>query len=233
MTGRHVIVTGGGSGIGAATAARLRRDGAQVFTAGHSGEVDLTIDVTEAGAAERIVDGALAAMGAVDALVPCAGVAKGKAVAELDDALWDHVLAVNVTAVFRLVRAALAPLRASGHGRIVTIGSVMSSFGAPGLSAYAASKHAVLGMTRALAAELGTDGITVTCVQPGAIDTPMTAPAFAADPAYGEFWRAKSPLGRLGRPEDVADVIAFLLSDDARFVSGHGIFVDGAAMATP
>src|SRR5207237_10412227 len=118
-------------------------------------------------------------------------------------------------------------------GGTVRIGSVMSWFGAPGLTAYAASKHAVLGMTRALAAELGPDGIAVTCVQPGAIDTPMTAPAFAADPAYGEFWRAKSPLARLGKPEDVADVIAFLLSDDARFVSGHGIFVDGAAMARP
>ena len=233
MSARHVVVTGGGSGIGAATAARLRRDGAKVFTAGHSGETDLAIDVTEAGAAERIVEGALAAMGAIDALVQCAGVAMGRPVADLDDALWDHVFAVNVTAVFRLVRAALAPLRASGHGRIVTIGSVMSSFGAPGLTAYAALKHAVLGMTRALAAELGPDGIAVTCVQPGAIDTPMTAPAFAADPAYGEFWRAKSPLARLGKPEDVADVIAFLLSADARFVSGHGIFVDGAAMATP
>ena len=140
---------------------------------------------------------------------------------------------MNVTSVFRLARAALPALRRSGRGRIVTIGSIMSRFGAPGLTAYAASKHAVLGMTRALAAELGGDGITVNCVQPGAIDTPMTAPAFAASPDYAAFWRGKAALGRLGTPEDVADVIAFLISDDARFVSGHGLPVDGAAMASP
>lgn len=233
MSARQVIVTGAGSGIGAATAARLRRDGASVFGVDRAGEVDLMLDVTEAGASERIVAAALAAMGGVDGIVAGAGVAMGKPIGEIDDASWDNVFAVNVTAVFRLVRAALAPLRDSGRGRIVTIGSVMSSFGAPGLVAYAASKHAVLGMTRALAAELGPEGICVSCVQPGAIATPMTAPAFSANPAYAEFWRAKAPLARLGQPEDVADVIAFLLSDDARFVSGHGIFVDGAAMVVP
>lgn len=233
MSARHVIITGAGSGIGAATAARLRRDGARVFGVDRKGGVDLAVDVAEAGASERIVAAALAAMGAVDGVVACAGVSRAERVDGHSDAFWDEVMAINVTAVFRLIRAALAPLKASGRGRIVTIGSTMSSFGAPGLVAYAASKHAVLGMTRALAAELGPDGVAVSCVQPGAIDTPMTAPAFAADPAFGEFWRAKAPLGRLGKPEDVADVIAFLLSDDARFVSGHGIFVDGAAMAAP
>lgn len=233
MSARQVIVTGGGSGIGAATVARLRRDGAQVFAVDRKGRADLAIDVTEPGASDRIVAAAIAAMGAVDGVVACAGVSGGEPIDSHSDEFWDTVMAVNVTAVFRLIRAAVPALKASGGGRIVTIGSVMSSFGAPGLTAYAASKHAVLGMTRALAAELGPDGITVACVQPGAIDTPMTAPAFTANPSYGEFWRTKSPLGRLGQPEDIADVIAFLLGDDARFVSGHGIFVDGGAMAAP
>ena len=172
-------------------------------------------------------------MGGIDALVACAGISGVMPVETHDDEFWDLTLAVNVTAVFRLVRAALPALRASGEGRIVTIGSVMSSFGAPGLTAYAASKHAVLGMTLALAAELGPHGITANCVPPGAIDTPMTAPAFAADLAYGEFWRAKAPLGRLGTPEDIGDVIAFLLSNDARFMSGHGLYIDGGAMVRP
>lgn len=233
LAGRRAIVTGAGSGIGAATAARLRHDGAQVFAVDQRGAVDFTVDVTAAGANEAIVAAAVAAMGGADSLAACAGISGAQRVAEHDDTFWDRVLAVNVTAVFRLVRAALPALRDSGSGRIVTIGSVMSGFGAPGLTAYAASKHAVLGMTRALAAELGADGITVNCVQPGAIDTPMTAPAFAADPAYGEFWREKAPLARLGRPEEIGDVIAFLLSDDARFVSGHGMYVDGGAMARP
>jgi NAD(P)-dependent dehydrogenase (short-subunit alcohol dehydrogenase family) len=95
--------------------------------------------------------------------------------------------------------------------------------------AYTASKHAVLGLTRAMASELGPDGITVTCVQPGAVLTPMTD-AYLSSEEGGKFWKGKSALGRLGNPEDIADVIAFLVSDDARFVSGHGILVDGAAM---
>ncbi|WBH17754.1 SDR family NAD(P)-dependent oxidoreductase [Sphingomonas radiodurans] len=233
MNTRRIIVTGAGSGIGAATATRLRADGASVFGVDQKGAVDLTIDVTEPGASEAIITDATDALGGIEGVAACAGISGAQPLDGHDDAFWDRVMAVNVTAVFRLIRAATPALASSGRGRIVTIGSVMSSFGASGLVAYAASKHAVLGMTRALAAELGLHGITVNCVQPGAIDTPMTAPAFTADPAYGEFWRQKAPLGRLGTPEDVADVIAFLLSDDARFVSGHGIFVDGAAMARP
>ena len=95
------------------------------------------------------------------------------------------------------------------------------------------SKHAVLGMTKAMASELGVDGITVNCVQPGAIETPMTAEAFSSDPAFAEFWRNKAALKRLGQPADIASAIAFLLTDGAGFISGHGIFVDGAAMSAP
>lgn len=232
LTGRHIVVTGAGSGIGRATAARLRRDGAQVFGVDRAGEAELLVDVTECDSSERIIATAVAAIGAVDGVVACAGISRAEPLEEHDDDLWDQTIAVNVTAVFRLIRAAIPHLRASGRGRIVTIGSVMASFGAPGLVAYSASKHAVLGMTRAIAAELGPDGITVNCVQPGAIETPMTAAAFANSEFEG-FWRNKAALGRLGQPEDIADVIAFLVSDDARFVSGHGIFVDGAAMQRP
>lgn len=232
LAGRHVVVTGAGSGIGKATAARLRRDGARVFGVDRAGDVELRLDVTEAGASDRIVSAAIEAMGALDGVAACAGIARGEPLETHDDAYWDLVLAVNVSAVFRLARAAIPALRASGRGRIVTIGSVMSSFGAPGLVAYSASKHAVLGMTRAMAAELGPDGITVNCVQPGAIATPLTAEVFS-NPDYAGFWTNKAALGRLGQPEDIADVIAFLMSDDARFVSGHGMLVDGGAMQQP
>ena len=182
LGGRHILVTGAASGIGAATVARLEADGARVFGVDRAGAVDLSLDVTQAGATERIVAAAVKAMGALDGLALCAGVSGAESIDGHSDDWWDAVMAVNVTAVFRTIRAALAPLKASGKGRIVTIGSVMSSYGAPGLVAYAASKHAVLGLTRALAAELGPDGINVTCIQPGAIDTPMTAPAFTANP---------------------------------------------------
>ena len=141
-----------------------------------------------------------------------------------------RVFEVNVFAVLRLIRDALPHLKDSPAGRIVTIGSTTSRFGDEGLTAYGASKHAVLGMTRSIAAEVGKFGITANCLQPGAIDTPMTAPAFTDMPEFKEFWINKAALGRLGQPEDIADVVAFLCSDDARFMSGQGFFVDGGAM---
>jgi 3-oxoacyl-[acyl-carrier protein] reductase len=232
LQGRRIIVTGAASGIGRATAARLRRDGAQVLGVDRAGEPDHCADVAAPGAVEAMVAAALAQFGGLDGVVTCAGISREERLETHDDAFWDATLAINVTAVFRLVRAAIPALRQAGNGRVVTIGSIMSSFGAPGLVAYAASKHAVLGMTRAMAAELGPDGITVNCVQPGAIRTPMTADVFSR-PEYLDFWQNKAALGRLGEPEDVADVIAFLVSDDARFVSGHGILVDGGAMQQP
>ncbi|MDE2561788.1 MAG: SDR family oxidoreductase [Sphingomonadales bacterium] len=231
LSGRRAIVTGAGSGIGAAVALRLRADGARVFTADLQGEVDFRADLTEPDANARLVAAACQAMGGLDTLVPCAGISAFHPLEAHDDAYFLRVLEVNLVAVFRLVREAAPHLKGHGAGRIVTIGSTTSSFGDEGLCAYSASKHAVLGFTKSVAAELGPFGVTATCVQPGAIDTPMTAPAFEQMPEYKVFWENKAPLRRLGRPEDIADVIAFLCSDDARFVSGHGLWVDGGAMA--
>ncbi|MDE2302923.1 MAG: SDR family oxidoreductase [Sphingomonadales bacterium] len=231
LAGRRAIVTGAGSGIGAAVAARLRADGARLFTADVKGAVDFTADLAGAGANAELVARARAAMGGLDTLVPCAGISAFHPLEGHDDGYFLRVLEVNLVAVFRLVRDAVADLKAAGNGRIVTIGSTTSSYGDDGLCAYAASKHAVLGFTRAVAAELGPFGVTANCVQPGAIATPMTAPAFAEMPQYRSFWENKASLRRLGQPEDIADVVAFLVSDDARFMSGHGVWVDGGAMA--
>lgn len=230
LNGRCGIVTGAGSGIGAATARRLREDGALVLTADLKGDVDLLLDVAAKDAGRTLTEAALARFGRLDFVVPCAGVSAFCPLEGHSDDYFEQVMAVNVTAVFRLIRDAAPHLRASPAGRIVTIGSVTSAFGDAGLVAYGTSKHAVLGMTRALAGELGADGVTANCVMPGAIDTPMTAPAFAAMPEYRTHWEQKSALGRLGQPGDIADVIAFLLSDDARFVTGQGWMVDGGAM---
>lgn len=231
LDGRRAIVTGAGSGIGAAVAARLRADGASVFTADVRGDVDFLADLTREGANAELVQKAAATMGGLDTVVPCAGISAFHPLEGHDDAYFRQVLEVNLFAVFRLVRDAVPHLKAHGAGRIVTIGSTTSSYGDEGLSAYSASKHAVLGFTRSVAAELGPFGVTANCVQPGAIDTPMTAPAFAQMPEYRTFWENKAPLRRLGQPADIADVVAFLCSDDARFVSGHGLWVDGGAMA--
>lgn len=230
LTGRKAIVTGAASGIGAAVAARLVADGAQVFTADIAGEVDFVADLTGADANARLVAQAVERMGGLDIVVPCAGVSAFHPLDGHDDAYFQRVLDVNLVAVFRLVREATPYLKSHGSGRIVTIGSTTSTYGDEGLCAYSASKHAVLGFTKSVAAELGPFGVTATCVQPGAIDTPMTAPAFDQMPQYRTFWEGKAPLRRLGRPDDIADVVAFLCSEDARFVSGHGLWVDGGAM---
>ena len=229
LDGRAALVTGAGSGIGLATAKRLAADGARVLTTARAGEVDILADVTATGINATLIAEAEARFGQLDIVVACAGITGMQMLDGASDEFFDQMMAVNVTAVFRLMRDALPLLKRSPHGRIILIGSVMSSFGEAGMTAYSASKHAVLGMTKSVAAEVGAHGITVNCIQPGAIDTPMTAPAFAAMPEFKRKWIDKAALGRLGQPEDIADVAAFLASDEARFMSGHGLFVDGGA----
>ena len=227
LQGRRAIVTGAASGIGAATAKRLAADGAEVVTVDRAG-ADVNADLAiNAGIAAVVA----AAGDRLDILVNNAGITGVSPLADATDADWDAMLAVNVTAPFKLSRA-LAPLLArSQAGRILNTGSIMSSVGDAQFMAYAASKHAILGLTRSLANELGPQGITVNCVQPGAIVTGMTQPMFDASPEAGNYYRGRSPLGRLGQPEDIADVFAFLASDDARFITGQGIVVDGGLMS--
>jgi len=230
LQGRSALVTGAGSGIGAATAWRLAAEGARVYTVDCQGDVDRLADVTAPGINAQLVDEVVARHGGLDILVPCAGISAFHPLEGHDDGYFDRVMAVNVTAVFRLIRDAVPALKQSGRGRIITIGSTMSVFGDAGLVAYGTSKHAVLGMTRSVACELGPFGVTVNCLQPGAIETPMTAPAFSEFPEFRRHFETKAALGRLGQPDDIADVIAFLASDEARFMSGQGFFVDGGAM---
>jgi NAD(P)-dependent dehydrogenase (short-subunit alcohol dehydrogenase family) len=230
LEGRSALVTGAGSGIGKATAARLAGEGARVFTVDLAGEVDRHADVTEPGVNASLIADVVERHGGLDILVPCAGISAFCELEGHSDEYFDQVMAVNVTAVFRLIRDAVPALKQSAYGRIVTIGSTMARFGDAGLVAYGTSKHAVLGMTRSVACELGAFGITANCLQPGAIETPMTAPAFTEMPEFKAYFERKAALGRLGQPEDIADVIAFLCSDDARFMTGQGFFVDGGAM---
>lgn len=233
LGGRRALVTGAASGIGAASAARLAADGAAVLTVDHAAGCDLAFDVAASGAAEAMAAAARERLGGLDILVANAGISAIEPLEGHADATWDEMLAVNLSSVFRLVRACLPLLRASGHGRVIAIGSVMSSFGEAGMAAYAASKHGVLGLVRALAAELGPSAITVNCIQPGAILTGMTRGPFEANPAFAEAWREKAALKRLGSPEEIASVMAFLASDDSRFMTGAALVVDGGATCHP
>ncbi len=230
LSGRKALVTGAASGIGAAIAARLTSDGAEVVTADRAPGCDLTIDVAAPDAAQQLVR---ACGGRLDILVANAGVSALEPIDGHSDDVWATTLDIDLTAVFRIVRACTPLLKHASAGRIITIGSVMSSFGEAGMAAYAAAKHGVLGLTRAVAIELGPHGVTANCIQPGAILTGITRPAFAANPAFGDYWQQKAALKRLGTPEDIADVASFLASDDARFVTGAAIVVDGGATAHP
>lgn len=232
LRGRKAVVTGAASGIGAAAVARLLEEGCEVLAvdlaaAGLGGTHNLAIDVSEA---KSIAAEAAAKLGGCDILINNAGVCPAGAFEDMAQAQWDQAFGVNVTAVMELTRALLPMLKASRAGRVINTGSILSRYGDAGLVAYSSSKHAVLGLSRALAMELGPHGITVNCVQPGAIETGMTKPMFVERPDSKTYYEGRSALGRIGQPEDIADVMVFLATDDARFLTGQGIMVDGGVM---
>jgi NAD(P)-dependent dehydrogenase (short-subunit alcohol dehydrogenase family) len=240
LRGKVAIVTGAASGIGEAIAGLYLNEGACVVVSdlpGHGlaqrfpdqAQVRaVEIDVTASEAPERIVETATREFGGLDILVNNAGIALGKQFEETTDEEFDRIMNVNVRSVFRMTRAAVPQLRARGGGSVINLASIMSSTGGPQLSAYAASKHAVLGLSRGMAVDLGKYGIRVNALQPGSIWTGMSRPFFD-DPNFRKYWETKAPMGRIGDPVDVAVVALFLATDEARFVSGAGIAIDGAA----
>lgn len=243
LAGKVAIVTGAASGIGRATAQLFAAEGATVLAVDRPGSaIDtahagvervhaLAQDVAADGAAEAIVAAALQAGGGqLDILFNNAGVSYN-ALGELStDAEWDRVFSVNTRAVFRLCRAAIPALRAraavTGRARIINTASVMAERTDIGLSAYTASKHAVAGLSKTLALELGKHGITVNYLLPGAIHTGMTAKSFA-DEKIAAIWAKKAALRRLGQPIDMARSVLLLASDEADFITGHGLVADG------
>jgi 2-dehydro-3-deoxy-L-rhamnonate dehydrogenase (NAD+) len=217
------VVTGGASGIGAAVARRLGAGGAAVHVfdvAAPPGAVlGHRVDVSD----ERQVRRAVADVGRIDVLVNVAGIHGGKAPCwEVEDGRFERVLAVNLNGAYYTCRAALPGMVERGWGRIVNVSSISARDGAAGSSAYAASKAAVIGLTRAIAREVATAGVLVNCVAPGAIDTPMMAASGNAEQAV-----ARTPMGRLGRPEEVAALVAWLCSGECSFATGALFDVSG------
>ncbi|MGK2742504.1 SDR family NAD(P)-dependent oxidoreductase [Tepidicaulis sp. LMO-SS28] len=237
---RGAIVTGAASGIGQATAQLFAAEGAKVLAvdldqekvvAAHKGNERITPlgqDVSAADAPERIIKAALEACGRLDILMNNAGVSLGAPFEEFTDEAWDRTMAVNVTAHFKLARAAVPHLKASPAGRIINVASVMAEGTDYGLAAYCASKAGVAGLTRNMALELGRHGITSNYILPGAIRTGMTVNF--KDEKIADIWARKSPLKRLGEPIDIARGALFLASDEGGFVTGHGLNVDGGLM---
>jgi 3-oxoacyl-[acyl-carrier protein] reductase len=236
LSGRTALVTGASGGIGEAIARQLHSQGAAVVLAGRRSEAltalaetlgeRVRVEVAELAdlqAAEQLIAGA-DADGGLDVLINNAGLTRDNLALRMKDEDWQTVLEVNLTAVFRLIRAALRGMMRRRWGRIVNVTSIVALTGNPGQANYAAAKAGMIGMTKSLAAEVASRGITVNCVAPGFIQTPMTA-VLSEDQRRRLLERV--PVGRLGNPADVAAAIGYLASEEAAYVTGQTLHVNG------
>jgi ketoreductase len=252
MSSRHALVTGAGSGIGKAIALALAADGHAVSLAGRrAGPLDAVrdeirasggeafvhhgFDVTDAGSVERGIAAAISQAGDIAVLVNCAGEAPSAPFEKTDLALWQRVLSINLTGVFLVTQAALASVRRAGNGRIVNVASTAGLTGYAYVSAYCASKHGIIGLTRALALELARSDVTVNAVCPGFTDTPLIDGALdtisektgrSREDARATLARA-NPQGRLVTPGEVAHTVSWLVSEKATAITGQAIAVAG------
>jgi len=250
LEGRTAIITGGGSGIGRATALRFGAEGAAVLVvdldeAGAAGTVEamaehghpaawMAADVTDPAAAERGVAQAVETFGSVDVLMTGAGISVGRRVVETDPDDWDRVFAVNVKGSYLWMRAAIPTMVAQGSGSVILIASQLGVAGGMGNAAYIASKGAVIALARTTAVDYATAGVRVNSILPGATETPLLDRSFGRLPDP-ETARARSlarhPMGRFGTADEVAAAALYLASDESSFTTGTELRVDGGWLA--
>jgi len=237
---RVALITGAGRGIGKAIALRLARDGATIvindlkmeYTAQAVEEITALgvpalaapADVSQSESVIAMVEAVMSEYGRLDILINNAGIAQDQILMRMTDDQWDRVIAIDLKSVFLCSRAVVKHMMKAKWGRIVSLASVVGIMGNPGQANYAAAKAGILGFTRSLAREVGSRGITVNALAPGFIETDMTA---QLSEKQRQELAARIPLGYLGAPEDVANACAFLASEEARYISGHVITVDG------
>lgn len=251
LSGKAALVTGGGRGIGAAIARRLAQLGAKVAVSGRSAAhvervaadirgLALVADLADRAATDNMLAQLRDAAGAVSILVNNAGIAESRTLADTDDATWDRMLEVNATAAFRLCRALVPAMVDAGWGRVINVASNAGVTGYAYTAAYCASKHAMVGLTRGLAMDVATAGVTVNAVCPGWVETDMAARAIdniAGKTGRGADWAQKtlagmSPQRRLMQPDEVAHAVAMLCADEARGIHGQTVVLDGGALMT-
>jgi 3-oxoacyl-[acyl-carrier protein] reductase len=237
LSGKSALVTGASGAIGEAIAASLHGQGATVALSGTRreklGEVAAKIgsrvhvlpcDLRDRAAVANLVPQAEGAMGQLDILVNNAGITKDNLFVRMKDEEWDEVIAINLTSVFILCRAALRNMMRRRTGRIVSISSVSGTSGNPGQGNYAASKAGLAGLTKSLAREVASRGITANCIAPGFIETPMTE---ALNEKQKEAFASAIPAGVFGKPGDVAAAVVFLASEEARYITGETLHING------
>jgi 3-oxoacyl-[acyl-carrier protein] reductase len=239
LTGKIALVTGASRGIGRAIATALARQGATVVAAARGDNAaetvaaivaaggraeTVSIDVTDSASLEALPGTIVSAHGRLDILVNNAGITRDQLLLRMKRDDWDAVLATNLTAAFTLTQAAMRPMLKQRGGRVIAVSSVVGQMGNAGQTNYAASKAGLIGFSKALAKEVASRGITVNVIAPGMIDTDMTRAV--SDKAQVD-WAAQIPLGRLGAVDDIASAACFLASDEAAYITGHVLAVNG------
>ena len=240
LQGKMAIITGGASGIGAAIAERFAAEGAETVAADlactgedfssqvSSGLHRHKLDVSEPGSVARVVDAVLARFGRIDVLVNCAGIGANKPFLDTPLELFDRILTVNLRGVFLMSQAAARRMTTSG-GSIINIGSISGLRGNLGRAAYGASKGGLVTMSEVMAVELASHNIRVNVIAPGPIETPLVEALMS--PAERVIWTKRLPLGRYGNVADVASAALFLASEEASYITGHVLAVDGGFLA--
>jgi 3-oxoacyl-[acyl-carrier protein] reductase len=241
LTGKTALVTGAAGGIGSAICHALAKQGARLALSGTNpaklrsfreelnaayghDHVEITCDLSNTEQVEHLIPATVDTLGKIDILVNNAGITRDNLAMRMKDEEWDAVIKVNLEAAFRLMRAACRPMMKARHGRIITITSVVGATGNPGQVNYAAAKAGLVGMSKALAQEVASRGITVNCVAPGFIRTAMTD---SLPDGQKDALNARIPMGRMGEGEDVGAAVAYLASAEAGYMTGQTLHVNG------
>ncbi|TIX50276.1 3-oxoacyl-[acyl-carrier-protein] reductase [Alteraurantiacibacter aquimixticola] len=244
LTGMNALVTGAAGGIGSAISRSLAAQGARLALSGtnagklrafrdelnsehshdHDGHVEITCDLSNTTQVEELVPAAIDTLGGIDILVTNAGITRDNLAMRMKDEEWQAVIAINLEATFRLIRAAARPMMKAKFGRVISITSVVGTTGNPGQMNYCAAKAGITGMTKSFAQEVASRGITANCVAPGFIRTPMTD--VLTDDQKAAI-NGRIPMGRMGEGEDIGSAVAFLASKEASYITGQTIHVNG------